>query len=380
MLGLRNLMESALQDTSNDVKEAQKRVVDKFSEALDSGKISLANGVSLREAFDVLCNPKGDVDLGNSARVAEAMVGTAFPYFTEKVLVPIIRREYEWALNDILSLCTETTTNKQTVNVPGLGNFQGAEKVGSGQEYVHDQGEENMCTVKLHKYGHIIDITREAILNDEAGILESRAAGAGKYMGRLIHEIGVKKLTNVTTISLNGEGANTAFTYNETGYAHFSTDHSSIDGQTNSNVDTTAFSYAGITAVEKLLLLMKDDRGKRAPVMPKVLMVPVALRQTAMQLLGSERQYDNANNAVNVYKNAFVPFYSPFLDDNSSTLYYLGDPKTAFYLFWRMRPTTTVQSTGSDDAFKRDIVLAYKYASEFNFGLLDYRVVARGSS
>lgn len=379
MRELRNVYEASLKDVNGDVKEAQKRVVSKLAPDLESGKIPFER-ISLREAFDIFCDINHTVDLHNVQAVAEAIQGSQFPYFTDKVLVPVISKEYEFALGNALDLVTEETTTKQTVNVPGLGNFYGPTKVAAGEEYGHDTAEDNYCTIKMHKYGNIIDLTREAILADETGILRTRAAAAGRYMGRLVHEIIVKKIANITTAALNGEATNTAFVYAGTGYAHFSNDHSSIDGQTNDNLDATAFSHTEIVTLFKLLAGLKDDRGKVAPVVPKVLMVPAALWPAAMQLTGSEKQYDVTNNAINPWKGMFSVFTSPFWDANSAVLFYLGDPKSGVYLFWRMKPTTVIQNDNSHDAFHRDVVLAYRYASEFNVGILDYRCMAQGGA
>ena len=380
MLEIRRMTEAALIDSGGDRPKAIQAIIEKITPDVEDMKL-VPNDFSIKEMFDAIVDPTGEVAATNSdVRIAEAIDSTAFPYFTQLIMAPTIKKQFDFAFGDVGLLTTELTTKKKKTNIPGYGNFYGPELVGQGQEFPHDEGEENNITVTVHKHGHIIDFTKEMILEDESGIVQDRANKAGIYMGRLVHNVCMNKIQNVTTATINGESTNTAFIYNGTGFAHVSNDHSSVDGQTNDNLSTTAFGQAGLEALELLLALMLDDRGGKAPVMPTVLLVPSALKRAAQKLINSELTYGDANTSINPYKGEFKIVASPYLDANSSTLYYLGDFAAATYLMWRQKPTVEKQGSNSESAFKRDVVMAFKYSTDFNVGLGDYRHFGRGGT
>lgn len=66
-----------------------------------------------------------------------------------------------------------------------------------------------------------------------------------------------------------------------------------------------------------------DERGKRISLMPRKLVVPAALRTTALQILNSEMLPGSANNDINPNRGLVEPIINPYLTDNTDA-WWLG--------------------------------------------------------
>jgi phage major head subunit gpT-like protein len=65
-------------------------------------------------------------------------------------------------------------------------------------------------------------------------------------------------------------------------------------------------------------LLMKgfrNDISERIPIEPDTLIVPSNLYDTAMEIMGSDKDPENANNTINVQKGRFKVIEYPRMDD-----------------------------------------------------------------
>lgn len=145
-------------------------------------------------------------------------------------------------------------------------------------------------------------------------------------------------------------------------------DHPRLDGGRWSNQLSVAADL-GVDSLELMLTLVEgtvNDRGIRARMMGKLLVVPKELRWTADKLIGSDKQAFTANNQKNPFKS---------LDMEWFVWHYLTDPDAWFmqaqdtYLkfFWRVKPNFKM-----DDDFLTGDVLE-KVRQRFSSGYTDAR-------
>lgn len=112
-----------------------------------------------------------------------------------------------------------------------------------------------------------------------------------------------------------------------------------------------------------------DDRGEEISIMPNLLLVPRALRKTALELVGSELTPESANNAINVHQGMQVLVW-PYLTDTNA--WFLVDTTMAQrYLKWYDRVPVEFAAEQSFDTMLRK----YRGYMRYSFGWSDFRWV-----
>lgn len=372
---IRELVESHVRHAGGDFKEGTKRAAGQLGRLIDTGDLSLEN-VSIREAFKAFV-PLSDAENMSAGAIAEAMVSSAFPYITTKLIHKTIIDAYNYALGDVSSMVAEYDSNRKEENVVGFGAADNLELVGENMPYTVTEMAEKYCVIKNWKFGRIIELTKEMVIFDQTGQVKDRAMRVGEKAGLQRHQFIVQKATSIACTPTN-ESANYSLYYDGSYRTMFANDHSSWDVQTNDNLDTTAFGTAGVQALHNLLMQQKDTKGDYVAIQPKVLLVHVAKQWDAYQLTNSDKQYDNANNAINPVKGLYKVIASPYV--TGSGYYYLGDFAKQTRWQWVWRPLTEQQAVDSDASFDRDVVTRYKFSYYGGCGCTDYRYVAMGGS
>lgn len=106
--------------------------------------------------------------------------------------------------------------------------------------------------------------------------------------------------------------------------ALISASHTSEGGQTRSNINaSSALTPANLEVLIVQGLNMTDYRGKRARMMYDKLIIPPALRRTAVKILQSSNESGTADNDVNTQRGMMRLIVDPFLTDGSTTAYFL---------------------------------------------------------
>ena len=75
--------------------------------------------------------------------------------------------------------------------------------------------------------------------------------------------------------------------------------YSPVDATTHSNAGSTALSYTAVVATKKLMRAFVDDRGEMITVVPKTLLVPSELEDTAWTIINSMNKPGTADNDGN---------------------------------------------------------------------------------
>ena len=103
--------------------------------------------------------------------------------------------------------------------------------------------------------------------------------------------------------------------------------------------------------------------------MPDVLVVPRALRKTELEIVGSEKQPENANNAINVHAGMSV-IVDPYLTDTNA--WFVVDSTMARrYLKWYDRVMPEFAATGDFDT----LIRKYRGYMRYSYGWSDFRWV-----
>ncbi len=226
------------------------------------------------------------------------------------------------------------------------------------------QGSEK--TIKYTNVAVQIQVTKNMQEDDKSGLIAKLPEMLGKSMLYTCETKAADLLNSgfVTTVRTGIDGA-----------ALFSS-HTLIDpvgsSLTYSNLGTAAsLSETSLLALMDIMENMVNQNGIPAPVRPKVLIVPVALRWIAERLITSELRPGTMDNDPNVIKNHGLSFMvSHFL--TSSTAYFLLPDKADHDLqfVWRRK-----QQTQAQDDFNTDSWM-YKITARMTADFFDHLGVA----
>lgn len=192
---------------------------------------------------------------------------------------------------------------RTTVSLIGDTSF---EEVGKDGQIAHGQLGDLTYTNKAGTYAKMLAITRQDMINDDLGALTA----APRRLGR-----------------------GGAIKLNEIFWTEF-LDNSSFftSGNANVSTDTGALGLLGLEQAETIFMAQTDPDGNPLMLEPQILLVPTALKTTAMQLMGSERIIDGtatgAQGDRNVWNSRFRVESSPYMQNSN----YTGYSAVAWYL------------------------------------------------
>ena len=150
------------------------------------------------------------------------------------------------------------------------------------QDYVVIQQGDNVETWMPKEYGHMAQVSRLSIINDDLDIFRDIPMRFAKSATRTINEY-------VAALFTVGSGRGRDLSDGE------AVMHSTHGG----NALTAALTRAGLTAGIQVLEEQEDTAGGRLDLQATYLLVPNRLRPTAFELLSSTQVPDSANNAAN---------------------------------------------------------------------------------
>jgi hypothetical protein len=189
-----------------------------------------------------------------------------------------------------------------TVSLTGGFTF---EKVAAGGEIPHATPGELAYTNKVDTYGKMCAITFEDITNDDLGALTA--------IPRRIGRGGMLMLNHIFWTEFLNNGS--FFT----------------SGNANVSTDTGALGLTGLAQAEAIFMAQTDPDGLPLAAMPKILLVPTALRATAAELMTSSMVVtgsDLVRPSANIWQGRFRVVSSPYMSNSS----YTGYSATAWYL------------------------------------------------
>lgn len=197
---------------------------------------------------------------------------------------------------------------KSITTVSLVGDLQ-FEKLGAAGEIKHGTLGEVTYSNKVDTYAKMLAITRQDIINDDLGALAAAPRRLGRGAATKLNDI-------FWTEWLGGEAA-----------GFWSATHTTVGDTGNSNLNSGAAdaTIAGLTATELLFLNQVDPQGLPLGVMPKIVLVPNALKATMAALLHPQSQLitgsDVTKSNVNVFAGRFQLESSSYLGNSGYTGY-----------------------------------------------------------
>jgi len=268
-------------------------------------------GMTLREMARAMVEGAGidtrDMTAHKVAQAALTHTSSDFPLILENVVTKSLRDAYELAPRTFLPIARQATLpDYKEVSRAQLGEAPKLQKVLEGGEYTFGTVGEAAEKYKLIKYGKILSLTAESIINDDLDAFTRIPSMMGAAAGQLESEMfWAHFLANPTM---------------QDGTALFHADHGNLAGS------GAVISIASIGAGRARMRLQKGLDGEHfINAQPSYILVPTALETTAEQFVATNVMPNKASE-VNPFT-SLQPIAEPRLDADSATAWYLvADP------------------------------------------------------
>jgi len=312
--------------------------------------------------------------------IFQAVHPTAFPLVTGKLIAKKMLDAYQLADTIGDQLVEKMPSNMMVDRIPGFKVGGAINAVGPGGPYQHTGYiEEKWVQVVGQKYGKILDITWEIIKFDQTGSILRIAGqiglGAAMYRERMIlnHIQDITGYKSWHTGDADADGATDVDLYSTS---------TTAPHRTSNQITNALVNHEDINAAVLLFGLLVDDSEQEEPIVvsPKILLVPVALEMRANMIYKSTVLLGAANAQPNPYAGKFKPLSSPFLDAQSSIVWYLGDFKRQF--IWKEvipLQVLTRMDEKNDIAWERDVKAQYKIRFYGDCAATDYCYVVKST-
>ena len=268
-------------------------------------------GLSLPEMAREMAEARGVKTRGMTRhQIAKAALHTTsdFPAVLENVIGKSLRDRYEMAPRTFLNLANQSTLpDYKEVSRAQLGEAPKLDKVLEGGEYTYGTTGDAAEKYNLVKYGKILAVTAETIINDDLDAFTRVPAMMGAAAGQLESDLFWAHFTGNPAMH-DGENL-------------FSAAHANQAGSGGAISITTI--GAGRTAMRK----QKGLNGEHfINVQPRFIVVPAALETVAEQFVSTNMTADAAGS-INPFAGRLQVVSEPRLDAASAAAWYLwADP------------------------------------------------------
>ena len=364
-----NLYRAALKDRKTDKFFAD------LQEGIDEGHVT-GGDFSVQELFEATVTDESGDPVGHrfvsnwrhnpdnrTSLLESGVMSTAFTNIMGQLLVNEVLQAADGPEFIGDQLCTTVTTRlPRGEKIPGMSQIGNeAEAIGEGKPYpLVGFGEDWIETPETIKRGMICPITREAVAQDLTGLILERARDVAKWI-RYNKEIRILQTALGITSSYNRRGRGVVATYD---------DNTGNHDWDNLQASNTLVDWTDIENAELLFDAMVDpNTGTPIMVRPNTIVVPTALKNTAMRIINATeiRFNDAASNttqtiAANPVAGAYKIVTSQLVKTvtSSPSTWFLGDFKGAFR-YMEVSPITTAQApVNSEMEFSNDIIARFK--------------------
>ena len=280
-------------------------------------------------------------------------------------------------------LVTPFQSKLQISKIPGADIKSNMRDIEPGMPYQHDADiKEHYVQIEGKKRGDILDISEEALMFDQTGLVLREAEKFGRQAAIDREKKILYTIQDVTV------GAVNYYAYYPSGSRVALYSGAVAGTHPYSNLHAHALQHwTDLDAARVMFSTMRDANGEPILIMPKILLVPVALETVAKRLImntllpaariGQTYPGDSPNEA-NPFSNAFTVLSSPYLDMNSTRIWYLGDFKMQFVekVVYPVQVLTR-KDDKNDMAWERDVIAQYKIRYYAQPGAVDYRYVVK---
>ena len=301
----------------------------------------------------------------------EAVGSAQFPVVVGELISKKVIASYTLIAKIGDRLVTRFPSKVKIDKIPGFDRVNAVEEVGEGMPYPHTADiEEKYVTVEGTKFGEILDITEEAVMYDQTGQLLMEAAKIGEDAAFEREEHIIKTVTDQTGYKgWNPSGTATDLYANAGAAPH-----------TYDNLITNILAdYTDINAAYLAFAALKNKNAKPIHVVPTTLLVPVALRMTALRIMKNKVLPGAYNEEYNPVQGDCEVVSSAILDALSTVQWYIGDMRRQF--IWKeVIPFEVLRRKNQRDSaagFERDIIAQFKARWLGKCASLDYLYVIK---
>lgn len=304
--------------------------------------------MSLRELARHCCArnglPQGE---SSSKMVARALSTSDFPAILENIAVKSLRDAYELAPRTFVLLGRQTgMPDYREVSRPQFSDAPKLDRVLEGGEYTYgtvgDQGEK----YRLFKYGKVVSISREAIVNDDLNALGRLPAMMGAAAAQLESSLFWSTITGNQTMS--------------DGNALFSAEHNNLEAS------GSVIDIASIGDGRAAMHRQQTEQGHFLHASPAFLVVPTAIETRAEQFV-SPSVIASEPGAINPFAGRLQVVSEPRLDTASATAWYLwADPNmidTVEYAFLQGEEGPQIQRRENFNTDGLDLKVRHSFAA-----------------
>lgn len=210
---------------------------------------------------------------------------------------PVIRKVFFTTLEKtkkeddmIPTLCRVEKSSRQIERVLGVGGLSDVPEF-TGQFTADDPAQQYLKTFTHTEYGKKLVVQKRLLEDDLHRIIKQYP----EQLAIALHRTQQKLLANVFNNAFTGTSGGDSLSLCNN--AHTS---ASADGVNQDNLQTTALTYANLISSINLMNQFKDDRGELMHCIPDTILVPLGLRQTALEIVGSDKEPYTMDNTVNV--------------------------------------------------------------------------------
>lgn len=281
----------------------------------------------------------------------EAVGTTAFPTITGKLISKKVIDAYQATPTIGEKLVHTVPSSRKKEDVVGFTALEQVKEVHEGMPYEESSLGEKGLEIKNKKFGRILAITEEAVMEDQTGQLLQMAAALGEKAKLFKEKMILDTVRDVNSDAYGGQALYTS--------AH-------------GNFHTVAFGTdgSGLEESKRLLSEMTDENGDPILVTGRILMVPQELEKEAWDLIGPPLTESTYHKQI-----ISELLTSPFMTD--AVEYFYGDFPRQFR-YQEVWPIQVLQAKeGHEDQFNRDILVKFKVRLYGGCGAVDYRYVIR---
>lgn len=228
-----------------------------------------------------------------------------FPFVLENVITKTLRAAYESTARTFLPFCRQVTLPdfKEASRVQ-LGGAPNLKKVLEGAEYEQGTIGEGREKYALSKYGRIVSVTWETIVNDDLDAFTRLPEMFGRSAADLESDLVYAILTGNPLMA--------------DGVALFDAAHGNLGTPAALQNALDPAKANPLNELQELMMLQKGIEGRYITVRPEFLLVPPRLAETALRVTGAAFQPNRAGD-VNVIGQSLTPIVEPRLQDTPGT-------------------------------------------------------------
>jgi len=162
-----------------------------------------------------------------------------------------------------------------------------------------------------------------------------------------------------------------SYMYSEEGVSLCNDSHTTKSGVSTTtgfdNAGTSAMSKTSIAATKLAMLRFKNDIGERIVINPDTIVCGESLADTALEIVGSEKNPDNANNTINTLYKGYKVLVLKRLDDYDTNNWFLVDSRQMKkHLLWIDRIAKETKMTVDFDTMLLKWSIYFRCGNGFN--------------